>query len=195
MDVLPLLLNNLLVLLQDAVNKPWKFRKGGGGEPEQPEKSCTGERQRRRVERKEEETRRGCVATRAAAESQYDSLVRSWKEGMKSASGKWSNTVGVATEKEDRKRGRKRREETVTVAEDRMIAFGITKFSESLEPILVWEIHENSRRKRRKREEGGEVEGKKGETRGGWLGHCLKRVRFSVSSFGIGEKKDEKRLE
>lgn len=85
MDVLPPLLNNLLVLLQDAVNKPWKFRKGGGGEPEQPEKSCTGGRQRRRVERKKEETRRGCVA---AAESQYDSLVRSWKEGMKSASGK-----------------------------------------------------------------------------------------------------------
>lgn len=42
MDMLPPLLNNLLVLLQDAVNKPWKFRKGGGGEPEQPEKSCKG---------------------------------------------------------------------------------------------------------------------------------------------------------
>lgn len=59
MDVLPPLLNNLLVLLQDAVNKPWKFRKGGGGEPEQPEKSCTGERQRRRVERRK---KRGGVA-------------------------------------------------------------------------------------------------------------------------------------
>lgn len=47
--------------------------------------------------------------------------------------------------------------------------------------------HENSKRKR---EEG--REGKKEETRGGWLGHCLKRVRFSVSSLGIGEKKDEK---
>lgn len=80
-----------------------------------------------------------------------------------------------------------------------MIAFGITKLSEKA--FLVGLGFRNSRKFEKK-------EGKTGRRRGsgrkeggkGWLvgclGHCLKRASsFSVSSLGIGEKKDEKKLE
>lgn len=67
-------------------------------------------------------------------------------------------------EKEDRKRGRKRRG-------GRGLNDCIWDHEVERKPFssaLVSEIHENSKRKRGKREEGGEAEGKK-EERVGWL--------------------------